>query len=142
MSWLPRLVSCCVGAASIALASCVMHGATVFERAHGEWGWLDDQSMSCASHPHAIAFVDGNRRAQFEIKAPTAAGAANRYFYRVLNHDGQSITMQLEAETEKSKDGAPIVWVFTLVDDNTYVWRRTDWPVEKTTGKIVRCKRA
>lgn len=143
MSSLFKLMRSCGGFLALVLVSCAARGADVFERAQGKWGWLDDREMSCATHPHVITFVDGKARAQFEIKASTADGAAgSSYFYKVLTHDNKSITMRLESETEKSKNGALVKWVLMLKDSDTYVWWRDDWPAGKTTGKIVRCDKA
>lgn len=131
------------GFLALVLVSCAAHGADVFERAQGTWGWLDDQEMSCATHPHVITFVDGKTRARFEIKTSAKNGAVtSSYFYKVLSRDHKSITMQLERETEKSKSGALVKWVLILKDSDTYVWWRDDWPSGKTIGKIVRCDKA
>jgi len=126
----------------VVLVPCVAHGADIFERVQGQWGWLDDKAMSCAAHPHVITFVDANARARFEMKAPSIKSVAGGYFYQVLSHDKKSITMRLESETGRSKNGELVTWILMLKDSDTYAWRRDDWPAGKTTGKIVRCDRA
>lgn len=138
---IPALI--CGAFITVAVSDCVAQTKDLFSRVEGQWGWLKDDALTCDKYPHTITFVDGKSRAKFETKAPAPPGPdgvpMNRYFYKVLGTDKNSITMRLENETHRSKSGDLVAWVLILKDENTYVWRQTDWASEKTTGELVRC---
>lgn len=132
LAWMSILASTCPGLGNA-------QAPDVFSRVQGEWGWIDNKALACNSHPHMIAFVEGNTRARFETKAPVADGVKNEYFYKVLSHDKDSITMRLETESKRTQNGELVSWTLILKGKDTYVWRQNDWTAGKTTSAIVRC---
>lgn len=143
LSFAKNPILICGAFMTIAISDCVAQTKDLFSRVEGQWGWLKDEALTCNKYPHTITFVDGRSRAKFETKAPALQGPdgvpMDSYFYRVLDADKNSITMRLENEARRSKSGELVAWVLILKDENTYVWRQTDWATEKTSGELVRC---
>ena len=114
--------------------------------AEGKWRVITDGAVSCSDpevNPHTIRFTPDRQTAIFETDRPfKGAGGSmtNTYSYRVLGSSGNSIRMALTTETQKTESGELVVWIFLLIDKDTYTWSRTDWQRGMVTrGRWARC---
>jgi len=100
----------------------------------GSWGWIEGKN-TCATNPHAINFSkDGSR--MFYSWRHTYPDVT----YQVLYADKNSLTSIIMGEERRTNNGDKVVWQLNLIDDNTYCWRRTDWPSDSCTRNIQRCE--
>ena len=60
--------------------------------------------------------------------------------YQGLYWGEDSGTSIIRGEERLTENGDKVVWQLNLIDDNTYCWRRTDWPSHACTKSILRCE--
>lgn len=117
-----------------------------FSLAEGKWGAINDGAGGCSDpkvNPHTIRFTSDRQTAIFQTDRPFKSQDGtmkNSYRYRVLASSGNTITMALDGETRKTDSGKLVVWIFILVNRDTYTWSRSDWPRDFVTrGRWARC---
>jgi hypothetical protein len=110
----------------------------------GTWGWTKDRARSCTVNPHTLAFSADRRFLILRHRAPieTHDGSARiEAYYRVLQIGKNSVTLLLEGETRRQRDGRPISWELRLLSDTAYCWHRTDKSTRECSPPVVRCRR-
>lgn len=100
----------------------------------GSWGWVEGKN-TCATNPHSINFSD-DRSTMYYSWRHTYPDAT----YQVLYWGEDSVTSIIRGEERLTENGDKVVWQLNLIDDNTYCWRRTDWPSHACTKSILRCE--
>ncbi len=76
-------------------------------------------------HEAPVAAFDGTKRREGR--------------YRVLKSTADSVTLELEGETRRQRDGRTVVWELHLLSDTAYCWHRTDKPGRTCGHRVVRC---
>ncbi|MGL4309548.1 MAG: hypothetical protein ACRCSU_03590 [Paracoccaceae bacterium] len=116
---------------------------TVFEDFTGTWSWPDETGNACSFPTHSIAFSPDRRFAYFHWEAPIINYENEQdqdARYRVIAHDGASVTLALDGESRRTRDGMPVVWILRGMDDfSAYCWGRTDWPAAQCESIHLRC---
>jgi hypothetical protein len=107
----------------------------------GVWDW-EEAPKQCQENPHSISFTAGGSR--MEVRHPKGAVVGNQApqlvtVYRILAEAPASLRMEIVGETRKTERGDPVVWDLILLSRDSYCWRRTDWPPQGCTGRILRC---
>ena len=105
----------------------------------GVWDW-EAAPKRCQDSPHSIKFTPGGMElghlagATIDNQPPQAIT-----IYRILDSGPDVLRMQIIGETRTTARGDLVVWDLKLLSPDAYCWRRTDWPVEGCTGRVVRC---
>ena len=76
-------------------------------------------------------------------RAPIKAfdgGKRSEAYYRVLQSSADSLTLSLEGQTRRQRDGRTVVWEMRLLSDSAYCWHRTDKSDRSCSAPIVRCE--
>jgi hypothetical protein len=111
----------------------------------GTWGWTKDPARSCKANPHTLAFSADRHFLILRHRAPieTYDGSSRiEAYYRVLQIHKNSVTLLLEGETRRQRDGRPISFELRLLSDTAYCWHRTDKSSRECSPPVVRCRRA
>ncbi len=109
----------------------------------GQWGWTGDPARSCGKNPHTLAFSADRRFLILRHRVPTRAfdgSQRSEAYYRVLQSSADSITLSLEGETRRQRDGRTVVWEIRLLSGSAYCWHRTDKSERSCSAPIVRCE--
>ena len=110
----------------------------------GTWGWTQDHKRSCETNPHTLAFSADRHFLILRYRTPIKSydkSARVEAYYRVLQIDESSVTLLLEGETRRQRDGRPISFELRLLSDTAYCWHRSDKSQRECSPPIVRCKR-
>jgi hypothetical protein len=107
----------------------------------GVWDW-EEEPKWCKENPHSIKFTAGGSR--MEVRHPKGAVIGDEppsalTVYRILAEGPSSLRMEVIGETRKTESGNPVVWDLILLSSDSYCWRRTDWPPQECTGRVLRC---
>jgi hypothetical protein len=138
-----------VAATALGLASCAtvdqqtQSANRLFERVTGTWGSMIEGKLSCDTWAETITFSTDRSTATFNAtrKYIVAGGKrTNTITYKVLAVRDNAITMSMNEEDRRTKRGDLVVWTLILLDDDEFVWHRTDWPAGETTSPRLRCK--
>lgn len=132
----------------LALAACstthrpLAASADLFKSVSGEWAVLDEGAVNCDKGTEFISFSEDFSVATFTSTEKYALGAgkeSNAITDKVLDVQGNTITMSLNGETRTTAAGQLVVWSLVLVEDKVFVWRRTDWLKSQSTQPRIRC---
>jgi hypothetical protein len=107
----------------------------------GMWDW-EQAPKRCQENPHSIAFAAAGTR--MEVRHPKGAVIDKEppqvvTVYRVLSEKPYALRTQIVGETRKTDRGELVVWDLILLTPDSYCWRRTDWPPQGCTGRVLRC---
>ena len=61
--------------------------------------------------------------------------------YTLVSWNKNKITMKLDGENRKTKEGNLVVWELWVLNNNRYTWHRTDWNENLHTPFIEKCSR-
>ena len=114
----------------------------IAEVLRGVWDW-EEAPKRCQDNPHSISFTTGGSR--MEVRHPKGAVVGSKApevvtVYRVLAEGPRALRMEIVGETRRTERGDPVVWDLILLSDDSYCWRRTDWPPQGCTGRVLRCR--
>ena len=127
-----------------AITACAAHPRRdPYSALSGQWGWTSDRARSCARNPHTLAFSADRRFLILRHRAPIDTfdgGKRSEAYYRVLQSSADSLTLSLEGETRRQRDGRSVVWEMRLLSDSAYCWHRTDKSDRSCSAPIVRCE--
>jgi hypothetical protein len=107
----------------------------------GTWDW-EETPKRCQDNPHSIRFADAGKR--MEVRYPKGAVLDKEpppvvTVYRVLSEGPSVLRTQIIGEMRKTDRGDLVVWDLILLTKDSYCWRRTDWPPQGCTGRVLRC---
>lgn len=109
----------------------------------GRWGWaIPTMVGSCSTNPHTIQFQNNNTEAvlHFKSKIYSADGSVtNTALYKIIEKNGNRITMRIVGEKRLDEKGRPVVWDLVMLNENEYVWHRLDWRPGELTSRVHRC---
>lgn len=114
-------------------------GTQIADVVSGTWAWVDasceedtqrisfspDQSEMYIAHSRSFRGVDG---VEDSITS-----------YRVVGKMRDRVRGQIPGESRLTASGEPAVWDLVLLDQNTFVWHRTDWMPGSYTKEMLRC---
>ena len=116
---------------------------TVFDRAAGLYGSVENPAQSCTQNPHRLSFMAAPPHALFRWAqpAPDASGQMRDHErYDILDYDAGSITLRREGDPQMTADGNPPVWILRLTQNPAgHCWGRADWPVVRCERLALRC---
>ena len=110
----------------------------------GTWGWTKDAKRSCKVNPHTLAFSADRRFLIVRHRKPIESYDGSpriEAYYRVLQIGKNSVTLLLEGETRRQRDGRPISFELRLLSDTAYCWHRSDKSARACGPPVVRCMR-
>jgi hypothetical protein len=116
--------------------------ADVFRRATGKWAAVEEGPADCSAVTEIISFSRDLSTATNHSPGSilTISGRpSDTVTYTVLSVRANVITMYLNGETRTTDGGDPVVWSLVLTGDDSFFWRRTDWPKGSATVPRVRC---
>ena len=111
------------------------------EMLEGKWSWSDAKEL-CVSRWHKISIINNGEHLKFESHSPFEAvdGKTRKtYSYQVLESIPGGYHLKLNHETRKNHFGNIITWRLLFLDENRYVWQRSDWKQSKISPPVVRC---
>jgi hypothetical protein len=107
----------------------------------GRWDWTTE-TTPCADSAHTIAFSSDGKVMTITQEQPVVDSTGRDWTvatYDILSKTLSRIRGVIRGERRLTDDGAPVVWDLVVVDANTYVWHRTDWPPWGYTARVIRC---
>ena len=110
----------------------------------GTWGWTQDRARSCETNPHTLSFSADRQFLIVRYRTPIKSydkSARIEAYYRVLQINKRSVTLLLEGETRRQRDGRPVSFELRLLSDSAYCWHRSDKSERECSPPVVRCKR-
>jgi len=132
----------CATAPTTNVESQFASSASIFTRVAGTWAYLDKSGKVDCKSNETISFSRDLSVATFKSTEPYIMGDGSKsdtVTYKVLHAQGNVITMFINGETRTTEGGDPVVWSLVLLDAQTFVWRRTDWPAGDSTNPRIRC---
>lgn len=95
----------------------------------------------CEENTYCYRAEDNRHRliAVTSADVQSRVGTGHEFGYDVLKVTDDAILMALDNETIMGPDGNPVTWVLVFLDDETYVWSRSDWPSGASTKPSRRC---
>jgi hypothetical protein len=128
----------------IFLSGCAVNTKTEFDlNLSGKWAWSSAED-SCSVEWHKVYVDEKQRVIIFENSKPYEQYTGERtrfYKYKIIKKLFNGYHVALESEQRKDEDGKVVTWYFLQKDDNSYIWRRSDWPQDGGTETIYRCKK-
>lgn len=115
---------------------------SILAKVEGTWGTAEASSLSCGQTPQTYTVSkDGTTITVRSANKLYIGGDEGResFVYKVRAVHGNVLTMFIENEDRKTKNGDPVVWSLVLVNENEFYWRQTDWPEGSRTSSFVRC---
>ena len=105
----------------------------------GGWDW-EAAPKRCQENPHSISFTrDGTRMEIRHPKGAVVAGGDRLPDPRRRAAGAAHADHRIIGETRTTEQGEPVVWDLILLSRDAYCWRRTDWPQQSCTGRVLRC---
>lgn len=108
---------------------------------NGRWAWSTVENP-CTIQWHKIEVQDAQKTIVFENYKPFVQRTGENtefYSYNILGSVFNGYHIALESENRTDVDGEKITWFLIQKDENTYVWRRSDWAISGMTKPIYRC---
>jgi len=118
-----------------------LSGGDPFVLLPGTWDWAN-QPGTCQDNPQTFTLSADRTHVLLEYRKPVPSfGNQMRKSatYKILDANNRLLRAQVEGETRKTPSGAPVVWDFAFLSNNSFCWHRTDWPKGTCTKVMVRC---
>ncbi len=107
----------------------------------GQWGWQGTDD--CAAFPKKIHFSPNHDYMYLSLAPRKNDGTRkprHEYRYKVLGEGQNVLHLSLDGEWRHDTSGAPVTWYLVIVNHDEIFWNRSDWPHDRGTKPIVRCK--
>ena len=117
------------------------NGRSLEDNLSGRWDWTTE-TVPCADSAHTIAFSSDGKVMTITQDNPVVDSAGRDWTvttYDVVSKTESRIRGKIRDEPRRTEDGIPVVWDLVVVDSNTYLWHRTDWPAWGYTAPVIRC---
>ncbi|MBI4826317.1 MAG: hypothetical protein HY807_07845 [Nitrospirae bacterium] len=110
--------------------------------AGGVWSRIEYSDSDCNNNSHSIVFNSDKSEAAFIFQKPVYSADANNLVdkYKIININGDTLTMSLIGETRKDDSGNTAVWNLVFEEPDKYYWHRSDWPDNKKFSITKKCK--
>ena len=117
------------------------NGQSLEENLTGRWDWTTE-TVPCGDSAHAIAFSSDGKRmtvTQEQLVVDSTGRDWTVTTYDIVTKTASRVRGAIRGEPRRTDDGLPVVWDLVVIDSNTYVWHRTDWPAWGYTAPVIRC---
>lgn len=102
----------------------------------GHWSVGNASNLQCDtpvwfSYSQSDGLLTANRAGPVRLEAKD--GAQSSTDYRVLKVRDQWIELQMVGEGPHDGAGVPVTWLLFFLDEQRFVWMRSDWPHGQTS---------
>ncbi len=110
----------------------------LFEFIKGRWDYTTDEP-ACTVNPFTLDVVED--RTQFINRSEPNKDSDSTHvsIYDVLEVTPEYIRGRIQGEERLTESGEPVIWDIIPLNEQSFCWRRADWPSENCTAPIIRC---
>lgn len=115
-------------------------GVSIFDRAAGTW---DEEDAESCLLSHKVSFTEDRLtmiHTYLELGHATAVDSRKSFRYSIVSLSESELFASLEDEQRLTDSGDAVIWIFRMMDDDTYCWGRVDWPAGSCTPMRRRCE--
>ena len=106
----------------------------------GVWGWNIKQ---CKNNPASISFNSDGTIMFFDTHKGMYLGDRSkrikRVEYVITGENKNILNTKIKGEDRLDKNGHSVSWQLVVQSEDTFCWRRNDWPKNSCTKNLIRC---
>jgi hypothetical protein len=106
----------------------------------GTWNW-ERFPLPCDENPFTTRVSAGRDTLYLDYqRAIEPDKPRSSLAYLVTGSSPGTLGTALQGEQRRDSAGRPVAWDFVWVDDDSFCWRRSDWPSHECTPRVVRSR--